>query len=221
MKTCPIRSILPPILLFSLLFLWGCEKDPGEPAVHITVSDKADGTPVQRAFLLRGEEFLGISDESGSFPALHPEPGTISLRCSALGFSDHDQEVKVNERGITNAAFGLNADDQTGRVYGELHDLDLFRDQLAGKPEMAQWTGRELFDGVTGATLFYDYDQPPATIHLGDSLMAYADGYGQFWFEVQAGTYPLKAASEGYRDTLKIVEVMPDTRTYVIFVLDQ
>ncbi len=220
METFRIRSFLYLILLLSLVWSEGCEKDPGEPSVHILVMDESNGTPIRHAFLFHGNEFLGISGESGTFPDMHLEPGTIALRCSAVGFADRDQKVHVNDRGITNATFPLTADDQTGRVYGELHDLEVFREQLTGQPEMARWTGRELFDGVTGATLFFDYDQPPATIRLGDSLMAYADGYGQFWFEVQAGTYPLTAVSEGYKDTMEIVEVIPDTRTYVIFFLD-
>lgn len=208
-------------LILSIQILSSCEKESGDRSVIITVSASEGNTPVQDAFLIEGEDLLGISDENGHFDEDILDPGTYTLICSALGFTDGVQEVNVKQEGDTRVDFMLIEDQQTGRFYGELLDLDLFMENLETNPEMAQWTEKEIYDGITGATIKFDYDEPSAQVYLVDSLLSYSDGYGQFWFDLQAGTYPLKVTCPGYRDTLKIIEVVPDIRSYLIFYLEK
>lgn len=83
---------------------------------------------------------------------------------------------------------------------------------------MAEWTDQELFDGVSGATIQgrnFDFDLYPASIYIGDSLFAETDDYGQYWFEVQIGTYPITVVSKGWKDSLKVKEVVYDS--YAVF----
>jgi hypothetical protein len=79
-----------------------------------------------------------------------------------------------------------------------------------------------LFDGVSGATIqtmTFGLDLPASEIYIGDSLFSVTDGFGQYWFDIQSGTYPLRISSIGYKDTMLIVKVDPDSRIFSNFIL--
>jgi len=116
----------------------------------------------------------------------------------------------------------LSPDDSKGRIYGELHDKMLYDEQLKANPSMAAWDGKELFDGVSGATIqtmTFGFDLPASEIFIGDSLFALTDGFGQYWFDIQAGTYPLRICCTGYQDTMQIIKVEPDNSVFANFIL--
>jgi len=131
-------------------------------------------------------------------------------------------EVKVGA--VTVHDFFLTPDDPRGRVYGELHDQALYEAQLSKNPSMADWNGKELFDGVSGATIqtmTFVYDLPSGEIYMGDSLIAMADGFGQYWVDLQAGTYPLRVSMPGWEDHIQVVMVPPNSDIFANFILSK
>ena len=58
-----------------------------------------------------------------------------------------------------------------------------------------------------------------AQVFIGDSLLSYADVYGQYWFEIQCGTYPMTGKSAGFSSETKVIKVLPDVKVYLNFYL--
>lgn len=200
-----------------------CEKDiQRETLLQGTVLDLSDDKAIHPAFLILEEKLLATTDESGKYEILSLEPGTYSLVCSAINYSDRTVQLEVKEGNTVVYDFLLSPDDSEGRVYGELHDQTLYDEGLIVDPSMADWNGKELFDGVSGATIqtmTFGFDLPASEIYIGDSLFSLTDGFGQYWFDIQSGTYPLRVSSSGYRDSMQIVKVESDARVYANFIL--
>ena len=219
----PLRSFL--ILLVTLLIISSCEKKSHSGTnLQGTAMNALDHKTIPSAFLILGDELLAVSDADGAFEITVLDPGTYSLICSAFDFDDLDTQITLEAGEVTSHDFLLSPDNSEGRVYGELHDQILYEEQLQVNPSMAAWDGKQLFDGVSGATIqtmTYGFDLPASEIYIGDSLFAITDGFGQYWFDVQSGTYPLRISSPGYRDTIQIVKVEPDSRVYANFILSK
>jgi hypothetical protein len=64
-----------------------------------------------------------------------------------------------------------------------------------------------------------EYEVPERQVFLGDSLLTVSDGFGQYWFELQSGTYWIRGSCEGYKDVSQVVRVLPDSKTYYNFFL--
>ena len=111
-----------------------------------------------------------------------------------------------------------------GRVYGEFQDATLYQEALDNNPAMEDWDAKKMWEGVTGATLQaknFEDEFPTIQVFWGDSLMAISDPFGQFWFEIRSGKHSIKATCDGYKDATQIVTVIPDEKTYVIFILER
>ena len=213
------------LFLAAMLMCISCEKEnPAETVLLGTVKNVQDDETVHPAFLILGDELLATTDESGTYEIKSLDPGIYSLVCSALSYADKTMQIELKEGNVVSNDFLLSSDSSEGRVYGELHDQTLYDEQLELDPSMGDWNGKELFDGVSGATIqtmTFGLDLPASEIYIGDSLFSVTDGFGQYWFDVQSGTYPVRISSTGYQDTLQIVRVEPDSRVYANFILSK
>jgi hypothetical protein len=177
---------------------------------------------ISPAYIFSRDSLVATTDKNGSFQLLSLEPGNYFFTCSAINFRDTTMQVNVIGSQTTNLVFELMPDSSTGRVYGEFQDGTFFQEMLQKNPELTSWSEKELFEGVTGATLqskTLKRELPYRNVFLGDSLLAVSDDFGQFWFEVQSGTYPIKGTCEGYHEKIEIFQVLPNERTYITFVL--
>mgnify|MGYP006289039625 FL=1 len=217
------------ISLLSLIFLLYCEQssEPKETTGHISGVVKSAGSNdvfIHPAFIFSGDSLICTTDVQGEFSITPLNEGRYSLTCSALGYRDTTMQVQVLGGQTAKPVLLLTPDVATGRVYAEFQDDFLFQQELQTDSSMTLWNAQELFDGVTGATLqskTLRMELPPRQIFIGDSLIAITDDFAQAWFDVQAGTYPLRGCCEGYVDSTQVVRVIPDERVYVAFFLDR
>ena len=213
------------VLFFTMLICSSCdEKYQAEAILRGTVKNMLDDETIHPAFIILGDELLTITDDNGKYEITSLDPGVYSLLCSAINYGDKTMQVAVEEGIVVSNDFLLSPDDSKGRVYGELHDQTLYDERLIVNPSMADWNGKELFDGVSGATIqtmTFGFDLPASEIYIGDSLFSVTDGFGQYWFDIQSGTYPLRISSIGYMDTMQIVKVEPDARTFANLILSK
>jgi len=213
------------MFLVTLLIYSSCGKEnPAETVLQGTVRNILDDETIHPAFLILGDELLTITDENGTFEIATLEPGIYTLVCSAVHYGDNTMQVEVEEGNTVVCNFLLSPDNSKGRVYGELHDQTLYNENLIVNPSMADWNGKELFDGVSGATIqtmTFGYDLPAAEIYVGDSLYSVTDGFGQYWFDMQSGTYPLLVSIPGWTDSMQVIRVDPDSRIFANFILSK
>ena len=176
------------------------------------------------AFMILGEELKAETGADGSYEIDSLEPGRYELLVSSLNYKDTLVGIELKEGYSEEILVLLEEDESGGRVYGELHDRALYDAELIRNPEMADWTGKNLFDGVSGATIqtiTFGNDLPAAEIFIGDSLIAFTDGFGQYWSDIQSGTYPLRVSLPGYEESIQLVRVLPDSFIYANFILSQ
>lgn len=115
---------------------------------------------------------------------------------------------------------GPEADSGQGKVFGEFEDLGFFERALRKRPEMAHWSDRQVWDGLSGATIqakTMGPSVPDRVVLLDGKELAYADGFGQFWLALPPGSYSLTGRCEGYRDAVIELEVQPGMATYANF----
>ncbi|HPG40251.1 MAG TPA: hypothetical protein PLP19_14615 [bacterium] len=173
-------------------------------------------------FIFCDDSLVATTTNDGSFSVSITKDGTYHLLCSSLGYLDATAQVEVNGGKTTIYNFTLTPDTRKGRIYGEFQDMNLFVEKAAAKPELNTWNGKEIWESVTGATLqsqTLQYLVPERRVILGDSVLKVTDDFAQYWFELQQGTYYLKATCEGYKSTGKVVHVYPDSVQYVNFYL--
>jgi len=119
--------------------------------------------------------------------------------------------------------FSSQTTEEECRVYGEFQDSVLFEKALAENPEMKTWSDKQLWDGLTGATLqakTFDGEAPgECTVWLDEKILAYADGFGQFWFKIKPGVYTFAAKCPGYAPVSLKVELFAGERKYINFIL--
>jgi len=211
------------ILLAALSICSSCEEEDSDETVLLgTIKSKVENRAIFPAFLILGDELLATSDESGDYKITSLAPGEYTLVCSAINFDDESIVIEIEKGKIISSDFLMSPGNSVGSVYGELHDQGLYDEQLMADPSMAAWTDEELYDGVSGATIqtmTFGHDLPSSEVYIGDSLFSLTDGFGQYWFDVQAGTYPLRISSPGYKDTMQIIKVGSDTEVFGNFIL--
>lgn len=212
-----------------LLFIclgFGCDQSteilkPG--AIEGMVRGIQEGNPaVYPAYIFQGDSLLAETDGTGFYRIQTLSPASYQLTCSALDYGNSIRSVEVQENKTTTFNFDLSPDTTRGRVYGEFQDLTLYQERLAEDSTMQSWTEKEIFDGGTYATLqtkWLGYEVPDRMVYLGDQLLAYSDGFGQYWFEIQCGTYPITGSCEGYESVTHTVTVSTDEPVYVNFIL--
>ena len=221
-----MRVFFSPEALFLLVLLvsYACTKDTETQDSILTgmVTNMSGGKIIHPAYIIMEDTLLAVTDEDGMYETGSLKEGIYSLVCSSLDYGDLMVEVVVEAGKPVYQDFQLLPDDSKGRIYGEFHDQILYDAQLISNPSMADWSAREMHDGVSGATLqtmTFGNDLPASEVYLGDSLISLTDGFGQYWFDIQCGTYPLTGSADAYNKSLKIVKVEPDSRTYANFIL--
>ncbi len=177
------------------------------------------GEAIYPVYIFEEDSLLKIVVESNNY-SIELEKGEHNILFSAIGYQD--TIISINIDGRTTKEIVLTENSETGRVYGEFQDLLQLQQKIAENIDIANWTEKEIMDGVTGATILEDNsttDFQQAQLFIADSLIKYADVYGQYWIKIQCGTYPLAGISEGYYSETIIVKVLPDTRVYKNFYL--
>jgi hypothetical protein len=111
-----------------------------------------------------------------------------------------------------------------GRVFGEFEDLGLFERELRKRPTTAGWNDKQVWDGLSGATIqakTMGPKVPDRVVLLDGEILAYADGFGQYWLALPPGTYSLTGRCEGYEDAIISVEVRRASTSYANFYLER
>jgi hypothetical protein len=211
-------------LFFLILLIFSsCEEEFHSGTVlQGTVMNMLDSKPIHPAFLILEDELLAVTKENGYYEISSLNPSIYTLVCSAIDYGDKTMLVELPAGNVVSQDILLHPDESQGKIYGELHDKTLYDEQLMVNPSMAAWNEKELFDGVSGATIqtmTFGFDLPASEIYIADSLFALTDGFGQYWFDIQTGTYPIRISSSGYRDTIQIVKVEADSSVFANFIL--
>ncbi len=196
----------------TLFLLAACSKkeEPTQTTLTGSVKNSLNETSIHPAYIIYDQQLITTTLEDGSYEVTSLEGGTYSMICSAIGYSDQLIQVVIENGKTIGNDFLLTPDETISAVMGELHDEMLYQEQLIKDPSMAEWTDQQLFDGVSGATIQgknFDFEVFPASIYIGDSLFAETDDYGQYGFEVQMGTYPIRVVLQGWKDSIQIKEV--------------
>jgi hypothetical protein len=214
--------------LYLLLFFISCDRSTGpkDTLGSITgtvMNGQAAGMPaIHPAYIFSGDTLLATTDEYGKFSISEIQENIYNFTCSALYFRDTTEQIHISGGKTVTHDFYLIPDSTTGLVYGEFQDLNLFNDSLVTHPGMADWDAEQIWQGVTGATLqtkTLHYNIPDRNVYLGDSLLARTDGFAQYAFRLQCGTYQIKGTCEGYYDATEVVKITPDHHSYVNFFL--
>ncbi|MGD8781212.1 MAG: carboxypeptidase-like regulatory domain-containing protein [Ignavibacteria bacterium] len=175
---------------------------------------------VYPVFIYSGDSLLTTTDESGEF-SFKFDNGSYELLFSAEGYEDETVTFTIDGENL-NKNIALIENSETGRVYGEFQDLELLNQKIEEDSSIADWSEKEIMDGVTGATMqeiTYGAEIPYRLVFMGDSLKKYADGYGQYWLEIQCGTYPLTGKCDGFSSETKTVKVTSGSKVYLNFYL--
>lgn len=181
-----------------------------------------DVSIIHPAYIFLEDSLLATTDEYGNYSISIIEEGAYQFTCSALNYRDTTKQVQVIGGKTVTIDFYLTPDSSTGRIYGEFQDIIIFNNSLEIDSSLTDWDAKQIFEGVTGATIQRKtllYDVPDRKVYLSDSLLAISDGFGQYWFEIQCGTYCIKGSCEGYNDATQVIKVLPNTRIYVNFFL--
>jgi hypothetical protein len=209
-----------------LLFLMRCSTSTGPApttgSIKGVVKIDLPSNKAAFAYLFIGDSLMAATDQLGNYSIPVLPEGSYSLICSASACHDTAEQVLIFAGQTTLHDFFLTPDSSTGRVYGEFHDTALFAQSLATHPGMINWSGKEIFEGVTGATIqskTLQRQAPERRVFCGDSLLAVSDDFGQYWLEMPSGACLLKGACEGYGEAAKVVRVLPNDRVYVNFFL--
>ncbi|MDA3890874.1 MAG: carboxypeptidase-like regulatory domain-containing protein [Salinivirgaceae bacterium] len=216
-------------ILISLVFwvasIISCTKNTqqiSQTTLAGTVKNELQNKVIFPAFIFLDEELIATTDINGNYNITSLEAGEYRIIISAVGYEDNTISIIIADGKITTTNFSLVSSDAIGRVYGEFHDANLYDQQLIENPSLSEWNELELWEGVSGATI-QKKTMPEIgdrTVTLGDSLVAYSDGFGQYWFKIQCGTYQIKGICDGYKDKEQTIVVKPDDRIYVNFILE-
>lgn len=213
-----------------VLILTACKNssEPSETTGSIQGTVRSAGpennTTIFPAYIFMEDSLLAITDSQGNYHIAGMISGTWSLTCSALGYRDSVKAVTVRTDKITAVDFYLSSDTIKVKLYGEFQDLLIFNNATQAKPEMEDWDPEQIYMGVTGATMHpmgMQRDLPERRVYLGDSLMTICDAWGQYWFEIQRGTYPFRGTCDGYKDDTRTIKLSTVNKNYLNFFLVQ
>ena len=220
------------VMLFILLTECGKKSNPvvsidtGGLQGVVSWNYQNGAVPASQAYLFIGDSLMATTDETGQFEIPALDEGKQFILCSALFAKDTTVQINIAANKTSTLDILLTPDSTIGRVYGEFQDMTLFREKLTEMPEMAEWTELQEYEGTTGATYqmkWLDSLYTGGIVTLGDQWLAYDDGFGQYWFKIQAGTYPITGSSEGegYLSQTRVITVLPDDRVYLNFYLNR
>lgn len=214
------------LIIFLAFTAIQCNNEDSEssgPILSINVKDIKGATGIQ-ATIFANDSLYGICDKDGNLTIEKMEPGNYKLICSALYFRDTAISIFINENEPVKLNFTLPIDSSMGRVYGEFQDMQLYKGAISKKPEIDTWDEKKKFDALTGATLFYknfDDSLPPRLVIMNQDTIAIADGFGQYWFKIQSGTYQIEGLCESYKNSKVTITVGPNSKNYQNFYLEK
>jgi hypothetical protein len=116
------------------------------------------------------------------------------------------------------------AEPEAGKVYGEFEDAKLLSASMESRPDLRSWSEKEVWDGLSGATIqakTFGKPVPDRTVLCRGKVIAYADGFGQYWLSLPAGSYELVGRCKGYRDEKRTVVVEAGSVQYLNFRLER
>lgn len=215
-------------LYFAILFsacsnTSGTDQSLGE--INGTVFNRITNEPLSNsAFFFLNDSFITQSENYGTYTIDNVHEGTYILICSSLGFLDTTIIMEITNGKKATLNIYLQESKTTGRIYGEFQDMTLFNQQLQNDSSLSTYSAKNIFDATTGATLqskFLFYEVPLRNIHLGDSLIAVSDGFGQYWKTLQIGTYQLTGSCPGYNSSSQIIHIEPGALQYLNFFLER
>ncbi|MBN1480646.1 carboxypeptidase regulatory-like domain-containing protein [candidate division KSB1 bacterium] len=180
--------------MLTIFMVMRCEKsfEPVETSGDIAgfaMSIAGDAAVIYPAFIFAGDSLITTTTKNGDFTISSLHEGYYSYTCSALNFRDTPLQVQVVGGTTTTVVFAMTPDSSTGRVYAEFQDNTLLQEALMTDSSLSEWSEKELFDGVTGATLqskTLRMKLPDRKIFFADSLIAISDDFGQCWITLLA-----------------------------------
>jgi len=208
-------------IILLLLLIISCEDTIRHPSrgIYSGKITSVGDVPIYPFYIIEGDSLLSIVNENNQF-SIELEEGEHEIGFSAIGYSD--TVIPIQIIGDIHADIKLKENKETGRIYGEFQDLKLFQQKVSENNDLAKWSDNQIMDGVTGATIMednYSTNFEQAQVFIGDSLLSYADVYGQYWFDIQCGTYPLTGKSAGFSSEMKVMKVLPNAKVYLNFFL--
>jgi hypothetical protein len=212
-------------LVIVLVFFTRCDNDEpeqGKGQLTVNVRELANNNTGIRANVFLDDSLYGTTDTNGLYMNNSVNSGNYTLTCSAIDFRDTVLKIKIISGENTKFDFYLTS--TKGKVFGEFQDMYLFRQETEIKPEIKTWDEKQVYDGTTGATICYKFIQngvPERSVSIGDSIITVSDGFGQYYFKIQCGTYTVTGTCEGYVSSSKVIRVLPDSKIYVNFNLER
>ncbi|MBN2001624.1 hypothetical protein JW935_29050 [candidate division KSB1 bacterium] len=216
------------IPLVFLFFSFACK----QTTEHVETKGAVQGTvscllpvgavAIHPAWIFSDTTYLATTDAKGWYRITGLERGTHTFTGSALFCGDTTLSVVVQGGRTITLDFLLKPDSTTGKVYGEFQDGTLFQQRLQEDSSLANWSDKQIFDAATGATLQYKALKDTVAdraVLLGDSVLTIADAWGQYWFTIPSGTYPLTGSCDGYKNVTQVFRVEADSRNYLNFIL--
>jgi len=212
------RSLFILLLLFLII---SCEDSVRHPSVgdFSGTITSVSGVPVYPFYITEGDSLICTENGKNRF-LVQLEEGEHTIVFSAIGYADTVVPIQIN--GDFHADIKLQVNNETGRIYGEFQDLKLFLQKVTENNDLTKWSDKQIMDGVTGATILEDDSSTnfkQAQVFIGDSLLSYADVYGQYWIKIPCGTYPLTGKSAGFSSETKVIKGFPDAKVYLNFFL--
>jgi hypothetical protein len=177
---------------------------------------------VHPAYIFSGDTLVTTTDPQGQYRIDALEIGEYEFTCSALFCGDTILPVHVQLNRTVTLDFNLKPDSSTGLVIGEFQDGYLFAQCVQDCTELAEWSEKQIYDAATGATLqskTLEYLVPDRFVSVGDTSLTTADYWGQYGCYIPCGTYPLTGSCEGYENIMRVVNIQPDSRNYINFIL--
>jgi len=154
------------------------------------------------------------------------------VAAAALVLSCSGANGKAARQAALQAASGagiVSEEDQEGspdrgKVFGEFEDLGFFERALRKRPAQVGWNDKQVWDGLSGATIqakTMGPKVPDRVVLLDEEVVAYADGFGQYWLALPPGAYSLTGRCEGYEDAVIDVEIRRASTCYANFYLER
>ena len=176
----------------------------------------SEGEVIYPVYIFENDSLLVILRDNNQFN-IQLTKGEHEILFSAIAYKD--KTILLDFEEDISLEIVLDKSTETGKIYGEFQDSLLFQQNILENSELANWNEQEVLDGVTGATILEDNYTgfEHAELFLGDSLLGYGDVYGQYWVQLQSGTYPITVKSAGYKSKTKIIKVLTETKVYSNF----
>jgi hypothetical protein len=206
-----------------MVFVIKCDDDKqeqGKCQLTVVVSEWNNTNKGIQAFIFLDDSLYGKTNENGMYVIDGVFSGNHTLTCSAIDFRDTTLQINIIGGQNVRFDFYLSSDTTVGKVFGEFEDMVLFKQSTEAKPDIKTWDEKKVYDASTGATMCYKVmkvDLSERRIVLDDSLFTIADGFGQYYFTIQSGTYKITGTCEGYVNSSKIIRVLPDSKNYINF----